>query len=51
VFKKFDKDGSGSIDIGELKAALKMIEIDVSEEKLTELLTQIDENNDGTIDL
>lgn len=45
----FDRDGSGSIDFEEIKAALEKLEIKLDDNKLKELMKQIDYNDDGTL--
>lgn len=49
AFSELDKDGSGKIDIKEIKEALK-IESEEELTKLTDTLKEFDLNNDGEID-
>jgi calcium-dependent protein kinase len=46
VFQVFDRDGSGDITAAELKAVLGQ-----SEEKWAKVIAQVDQNQDGKIDL
>jgi len=48
AFKKFDKDGDGSITVDEVLDALK--DIGVQEEAAAEIVREADLNNDGVID-
>eukprot|EP00828_Plagiopyla_frontata_P016257 TRINITY_DN2120_c0_g1_i4.p2 TRINITY_DN2120_c0_g1~~TRINITY_DN2120_c0_g1_i4.p2 ORF type:complete len:262 (+),score=49.50 TRINITY_DN2120_c0_g1_i4:571-1356(+) len=47
AFKIFDKDGSGALDISELKEVFSGA--NVSDEVWNELVQEVDENNDGQI--
>eukprot|EP00976_Prorocentrum_cordatum_P060384 1175870-Prorocentrum_minimum.AAC.4 len=51
AFAMFDKDFSGSIDIQELRETLKAMGQNPSEEELFLLLSQVDDNGSGTIEL
>ena len=46
----FDKDNSGSIDLNELKDAMKALGIFFSTYKISELMVRIDKDGSGTID-
>ncbi|KAJ8756275.1 hypothetical protein K2173_025087 [Erythroxylum novogranatense] len=48
AFQYFDKDGSGYITLDELQQACE--EFGIEDIRLDELIKEIDENNDGTID-
>uniref|UniRef100_A0A7S0MRZ2 EF-hand domain-containing protein n=1 Tax=Pyramimonas obovata TaxID=1411642 RepID=A0A7S0MRZ2_9CHLO len=49
AFDKFDKDGSGSVDLMELKASLNGLGAQPSEEELHMMIRQVDE--DGSNDI
>lgn len=57
VFGKFDADGSGTMDVSELSAALQHLGISVDEEQLSVLVQQVDVNSrdemslEGFVDL
>ena len=48
-FQKFDMDGSGSIDVDELKMVLRHMGIQVSDKKVVNLLERYDEDKNGTL--
>ena len=50
VFATFDKDGSGTIDVVELKACLKAMGQRPTPLELQELLSQMDTDGNGVID-
>lgn len=51
AFRTFDKDNSGQIDKAELRQVLEnMGQVDISNEKVTQLMTQADRNQDGHVD-
>jgi len=45
----FDKDGSGSIDAVEIKEALGMGGDDTMNDKIQDIMKQVDDNGDGEI--
>lgn len=49
AFGKFDKDGSGELDLIEFRAALQFMNVDLTNRQFGELVTKIDENADETI--
>ena len=50
MFTKMDKDQSGSLDIDEIRHGLKeVIGLDLSEKELFDVISYIDEDNDGSI--
>lgn len=49
AFRLFDKDGSGSISIDEIKGIFGSDETAVSDEVWKELLAEVDANGDGSI--
>ena len=50
-FKNYDKDKSGAMDKAEFKAALvDMGYRDITDERVTELLLNVDKNNSGVIE-
>ena len=51
VFKKFDKDNSGSIDESELKAAIESIGIKIDAKELKKTLKQADLDGNGSLDI
>jgi len=50
AFELFDKDGSGSIDQGELKDVMQSLGMELSDSDLATLYAQMDPSGDGTID-
>merc|ERR1711990_616261 len=48
AFDLFDTDGSGSIDVNELKVAMKALGMDAKSEEIRKLIN--DSDSDGTID-
>merc|ERR1712107_480601 len=50
AFDLFDTDGSGSIDVNELKVAMKALGMDAKSEEIRKLINDIDSDGDGTID-
>jgi calcium-dependent protein kinase len=50
AFKTFDRDGSGSISLKELKAALSLVE-ETDDDLWVELIREVDQNGDGEIDV
>jgi len=48
AFKKFDKDGSGQIDLGELKAMVEDLGGSMSDDEAAQAMKQLDKNNEGT---
>jgi centrin-1 len=50
AFEMFDIDASGSIDVRELKAAIKALGMDVSAEELKKMVSEVDKDGNGTIE-
>ncbi|KIZ06761.1 Dynein light chain, flagellar outer arm [Monoraphidium neglectum] len=50
AFQSFDKDGSGTIDVKELKAALSSMGQEMSDEELFVMIHDVDEDNSGEIE-
>lgn len=50
IFKQFDSDGSGNIDVGELKDAMRMLGVKVSANAAQKILSKIDKDGSGTIE-
>ena len=50
AFTYFDKDGSGTISLDELKACLQSEDFTIDEPTITSLLKEVDVNNDGVVD-
>lgn len=46
----FDKDKSGSIDIHELKDALKALGIFLKRDEIKQMMTKVDKDGSGAID-
>lgn len=51
VFKSFDKDGSGTLDGSELRAAFEAAGRPASDRQIQKCVKQLDQNGDGVIDL
>ncbi len=49
LFKRVDSDGSGEIDIFELKRIFRALDLDTSKDEIDLLFKELDENGDGTI--
>jgi len=50
AFEMFDMDRSGSIDVRELKAAIKALGMDVSADELKKMVGDVDKDGNGTIE-
>lgn len=50
MFKCFDKDNSGSIDANELHQMFLYMGITTTEAEVKEIISQVDDNGDGSID-
>jgi len=50
AFEVFDKDGSGTIDVEELRHVMKSIGEDLTDEQIEEMLKEADKDGNGTID-
>ena len=50
AFLLFDRDNSGSIDIGELKDAMRALGINQKKETIKQLMTKVDKDGSGAID-
>ena len=46
----FDKDNSGSIDLNELKDAMKALGIFLPHYKISEMMVRVDKDGSGAID-
>ena len=51
AFSLFDKDGSGNIDVLELKDAMKALGIYMNKEQSKELMDKADKDGSGTIEM
>lgn len=51
TFQKYDADGSGSIDLNELKQLLHDLGSDLSEKELDEAVMELDTDGNGTLDM
>merc|ERR1712072_1384150 len=50
VFSAADADGSGSLDIDELRALLKQVGIKATEKEFARITKAVDADNSGTVD-
>ena len=50
IFDKFDRDGNGSIDMGELKKILKVFKRNVTDEEVKFMMEDLDSDGNGEID-
>jgi len=50
LFKVFDKDNSGELDIGEFSRMIKKMKLGLSDERILELFRIFDDDGSGTID-
>ena len=50
AFDLFDTDGSGTIDIKELKKAMRALGFETSKEELRKLVSQVDKDGSGAVD-
>merc|ERR1739838_145513 len=51
VFKLFDKDRNGTLESDDLSRVCKELGEDMSEEDIREVITRMDVNGDGVVDL
>ncbi|CAG9466478.1 unnamed protein product [Pedinophyceae sp. YPF-701] len=50
AFAQFDADGSGTIDVSELRTALEALGQQPTEDELFNMIAQVDEDNSGQIE-
>jgi calmodulin len=50
AFEVFDKDGSGTISLEELRSVMKSFGELLTEDDLDSMIKEVDKNGDGTID-
>ena len=50
AFQYFDKDNSGTISADELRLCLQSEDQTLTDEEISKLIAEVDENNDGLID-
>ena len=50
AFERFDKDGSGTIDVWELRQVLEAMGQKPTEEELFQMISEVDDNMSGSID-
>ncbi len=50
AFQVFDKDGSGTIDVEELRHVMKSIGENLSDDEIEEMLKEADKDGNGSID-
>ena len=48
LFKQLDLKGKGSISVSDLRTVMRELEVEASDEELSNLVHQLDQNNDGT---
>ena len=51
IFRTFDADNSGNIEVAELKNAMKALGMNKSKEELKEIMENADKDGSGDIDL
>ena len=49
--RQFDKDGSGEIDIDELRQRLGEMGCDMDDQQVEQMMREADQNGDGKIDI
>ena len=49
VFQMFDQNGDGTVDSGELKAVFKEMGKNFSDDEITKMMEQADQNKDGIL--
>ena len=50
TFKQFDRDGSGTIDVNELRRVMEYLGVSMNERQLTELVEQVDVDETGELE-
>ncbi len=50
AFNLFDTDGSGSIDVRELKAAMRALGFQVKKSEIRQIISDIDKDENGTVE-
>lgn len=50
VFDAFDTSGDGKIDVAEMHRFLNEVDVKITKEDITNIITLFDENNDGNLD-
>ena len=50
AFSAFDRDGSGEINVAEFTAAMRRLDIPLSDEQLRQIFETFDANDNGTIE-
>jgi Ca2+-binding EF-hand superfamily protein len=50
VFKSFDKDGDGSVDSNELKAALQRLGLNTTDKNIQSMIKEVDINKNGKLE-
>lgn len=50
AFQVFDRDGSGTINIEELKQVMKSIGESLTDDEIEEMMVEADKDGNGTID-
>lgn len=51
AFRLFDSDGSGTIDVRELKAAMRALGFQVKKVEIRQMIADIDKDESGSIDM
>ena len=50
IFRTFDKDKSGSIEVGELRDAMKALGLNKTKEEIKDVMERADKDGSGTIE-
>ncbi|UJR25306.1 hypothetical protein I4U23_006657 [Adineta vaga] len=50
VFRVFDKNGGGIIDVADLKMIFEAIDPDMPEDEIEQIISEVDEDGSGTVD-
>ena len=51
IFKTFDKDGSGGIEVGELKDAMKALGLNKTRDEIKSVMEKADRDGSGSIEI
>jgi Ca2+-binding EF-hand superfamily protein len=50
VFRVFDKNNRGVIDVSDLKIIFKTLDPDMPDEEIDQIINEVDEDGSGTVD-